>query len=120
LEGDNAMKALWSAALLLAGISAPAAWPAPGFAPAEGYLASERLPDAVEQCLPGAICATARLLRHGCFFVDAASQRVGGSPLAIDATESGPSSPTTVYWINNTNRIVIVRQAADAYYRCLR
>jgi hypothetical protein len=85
---------------------------------ATGYLHSTPLASGTQTCLPGAICASARLWHQGCYFTNVDTPTLGGSPLAIDSTQTGPSSATWVYWINTTSQPVVVKGAGDAYYQC--
>lgn len=82
-----------------------------------GYVWSRPL-SGTETCQPGTICASARLLHQGCYFTNVVTPTLGGSPLAIDSTQTGPASATLVYWINTTNQPVVVKGAGDAYYQC--
>ena len=87
-------------------------------APAEGVMMSRPL--AKTTCAPGDICATQTLNRNGCFFNNYYNGTVGGTPLAIDVTQTGPQgSPTYIYWVNNTNKNIVIKSYAYVKYYCL-
>lgn len=96
----------------------------PGFAqhPAahnyvEGFV---QTPASETTCHPNHICATLQTTKlHGCFVVNFANSGNGGTPLAIDVTQSGAAgTTTTIYWINNYNKDVQIAGQATAKYYC--
>ena len=105
--------------MLLSAITfAPMASHGTNAAPAEGILTSQPLAKAT--CAPGDICATQKLNRNGCFFNNYYNGTVGGTPLAIDVTQTGPQgSPTYIYWVNNTNKNIVIKSYAYVKYYCL-
>lgn len=71
----------------------------------EGMLSARAIsPDAT--CKPGAICASTTFHTNGCFFNNFWQKGVkGGTPLALDVTQTGSNgSPVYIYWVNNTNK----------------
>ncbi|MFY9740007.1 MAG: hypothetical protein WAK11_13310 [Candidatus Cybelea sp.] len=99
----------------------------PAMAPAsmtgftQGYVqASPISPDST--CKPGAICAWKKnFTRNGCFFNNFWNNSTGGTPLAIDITETGPNgSPVYIYWVNNTSTNVLITGKASANFYCPR
>ena len=71
-------------------------------------------------CHPGHICATLQTTKlHGCFVVNFANGTNGGTPLAVDVTQTGAAgTTTTLYWINNSNKDVQINGLATAKYYC--
>ncbi len=70
-------------------------------------------------CKPGHICASAKTTLHGCFVVNFWNGTTGGTPLAIDITQTGSAGTTTwVYWVNNTNQNIGITGNAQAKYYC--
>jgi len=105
--------------LLLAVISLnPAFAPRPAVGFTQGYI--EAQPLANTACKPGAICASFKFNRNGCFFNNFWQKGVkGGTPLAIDVTQTGSNgSPVYVYWINNTNTNIVITGKANAKFFC--
>lgn len=106
--------------LILAALTfSPAVAPRPAAGPVEGYLEAKVLsPDFT--CKPGAICASTTITRNGCFVNNFWVKGVkGGTPLAIDITQTGSSgSKTYVYWVNNTNTNIGITSAAYAKFYC--
>lgn len=87
-------------------------------APAEGLLRAQSL--AKSTCAPGDICASTTFNRNGCFFNNYYNGTVGGTPLAIDVTQTGPQgSNTYIYWVNNTNKNIVIKSAAYVKFYCL-
>jgi hypothetical protein len=87
--------------------------------PAEGIIAAQAIsPD--KTCKPGAICASYTFNRNGCFFNNYWVKNVkGGTPLAIDITQTGSNgSAVYVYWVNNTNTNIGITGMAYAKYYC--
>jgi hypothetical protein len=86
--------------------------------PAEGFIqASVISPDKV--CKPGGICASNTFNRNGCFFNNFMNSSNGGTPLAIDVTQTGANgSKVYVYWVNNTNKNIAIAGSATAKYYC--
>jgi hypothetical protein len=85
----------------------------------EGFLTARPIsPDAT--CAPGDICASTTFNHNGCLFNNfwvKGSQ--GGTPLAIDVTQTGPNgSPVYVYWVNNTNKSIKIISVASTKYYC--
>ena len=107
--------------LLLAAVTFnPALAPRAGVAPAEGIVQGAVIsPDAV--CKSGAICAKARLPvnRNGCYVNNFWNGSVGGTPLTIDVTQTGPmGSAVYIYWVNATNLNITITGTAQAKYYC--
>jgi hypothetical protein len=87
----------------------------------QGYVQAGPIsPDST--CQPGAICASSKTFyRNGCFFNNFWNNSNGGTPLAIDITETGPNgSPVYIYWVNNTNTNILITGKATANYYCPR
>ncbi len=87
--------------------------------PAEGFIQAQAIsPD--KTCKPGAICASYTFNRNGCFFNNFWQKNAkGGTPLAIDVTQTGSNgSPVYVYWVNNTNTSIAITGMAYAKYYC--
>ncbi|MGA8576460.1 MAG: hypothetical protein WB609_12360 [Candidatus Cybelea sp.] len=72
-----------------------------------------------KSCKPGDICASKKTtLGKGCFFNNLYKKgSYGGTPLAVNVTETG-SSTTYVYWVNNTNTTLGITGNASANYYC--
>jgi hypothetical protein len=90
--------------------------------PIQGYVSASPIsPDAT--CGPGAICASGTLPvnRNGCYLNNFWNKSVGGTPLTIDVTETGPNGSTVyVYWVNATKKTISIASAAKAKYYCPR
>lgn len=105
--------------LILAALTfGPAIAPHPSGA-TEGFLSARPIsPDF--SCAPGAICASTTHNRNGCYYNNywvKGSQ--GGTPLAIDVTQTGPQgSPTYLYWVNNTNKTIKITSFASLKFYC--
>lgn len=72
-------------------------------------------------CQPGSICASKTTsLGKGCFFNNFYKKNpaYGGTPLAVNVTETN-SSTTYVYWVNNTASAIMITGKASANYYCL-
>jgi hypothetical protein len=84
----------------------------------EGYIMADSIsPDST--CKPGGICASYKFNRNGCFFNNFWNNNSGGTPLAIDITQTGGNgSPVYIYWINNTNKNIVITGKATAKYYC--
>jgi hypothetical protein len=112
---------MFLASLLLSVVSfAPAFAPHPAAASyVEGFVRTQA---SETTCHPGHICASVQTTKlHGCYVVNFANNSNGGTPLAIDVTESGAyGTTTTVYWINNYNKDVQINGQATAKYYCPR
>jgi hypothetical protein len=82
-----------------------------------GTIESGIVPDST--CKPGGICASQTTsLGKGCFFNNYyVKGSKGGTPLAIDVTETN-SKTTYVYWVNNTNQNIGITGKAQANYYC--
>lgn len=93
--------------------------PRVGAAPTEGYISADAIsPD--KTCKPGAICASYTANRNGCFFNNFWNSSKGGTPLAIDVTQTGPNgSNVYVYWVNNTSTSIAIKDKAYAKFYCL-
>ncbi len=106
--------------VLLSAISFNAMTPSLAGVPTEGYISANVIsPD--KTCKPGAICASFTFNHNGCFFNNFWNNSKGGTPLAIDVTQTGPNgSKTYVYWVNNTNTSIAIKGQAYAKYYCLR
>jgi hypothetical protein len=105
--------------LLLAAITFnPAMAPRPALGPTEGYIAADAIsPDST--CKPGAICASFTFNRNGCYFNNFWNSSKGGTPLAIDVTQTGSNgSNVYIYWVNNTNVNLAIKGKAYAKYYC--
>jgi hypothetical protein len=89
----------------------------PSIGATEGYIEAE--PMGVTNCKPGAICAFKKTTLHGCFINNVWNNSKGGTPLAIDVSETGGSGTTTwVYWVNNTNKTLGITGKATAHFYC--
>jgi hypothetical protein len=84
----------------------------------EGYImAGPVSPD--KTCKPGDICASKTVTMNGCFYVNFWNSTNGGTPLAIDVTQTGNNgSKTYIYWVNNTNKNIVITGNAMAKYYC--
>jgi hypothetical protein len=84
----------------------------------EGYIQAPALsPD--KSCKPGDICASTTFNKNGCFFNNFWNKTNGGTPLAIDITQTGSGgSNVYVYWVNNTNKTISIAGTAMAKYYC--
>ena len=82
-----------------------------------GVIQSDIMPDAT--CKPGAICASKTTsYGKGCFFNNYyVKGSKGGTPLAMDVTETN-SKTTYVYWVNNTNQSIGITGHAYANFYC--
>jgi hypothetical protein len=106
--------------LLLAAVTFnPAGAPRPQLTATEGYIQAPPIsPDAT--CKPGKICASKKFYHNGCFFNNFWNGTNGGTPLAIDVTQTGPQgSVVYVYWVNNTNTNIAIKGNAEAKYYCV-
>jgi hypothetical protein len=72
-----------------------------------------------KSCASGAICASkTTTLGKGCFFNNAyKSGSYGGTPLAINVTETNTKT-TYIYWVNDTNKTIGITGSASANYYC--
>jgi|HubBroStandDraft_6_1064221.scaffolds.fasta_scaffold235768_3 hypothetical protein len=120
LQGDYTTPMILTSLLLAAVTFNPAMAPRVTTAPAEGIVqASVISPD--KTCAPGAICASNRLPinRNGCFVNNFWNGSVGGTPLTIDVTQTGGNgSKVYIYWINATNKNIVITGNAMAKYYC--
>ncbi len=84
----------------------------------EGYVQGKVIsPDA--SCKPGKICASKTFNRNGCFFNNFWNNSTGGTPLAIDVTQTGANgSNVYIYWVNNTDTTIAIKNNATAKYYC--
>jgi len=98
----------------------PAMTPPSAMGASEGYIAANAIsPD--KSCKPGDICASYKFNRNGCFFNNLWNNSYGGTPLAIDISETGSNgSRVWVYWVNNTNKTIAITNKASANYYCPR
>jgi hypothetical protein len=96
----------------------PAMTPPSATGHVEGYITANSIsPDST--CKPGGICASYKFNRNGCFFNNFWNNSTGGTPLAIDITQTGGNGSTVwVYWVNNTNKNIIITGKATAKYYC--
>ena len=104
--------------VLLSAITfAPAMQPRAPMAARTGTIQSDILPDTM--CKPGKICASKTTqYGKGCFFNNVYIKgSKGGTPLAIDVTETN-SKTTYVYWVNNTDQNIGITGYAYANYYC--
>jgi len=105
--------------LLSAATFMPAMAPQHGFAPARtGTIFGDVIsPD--KGCAPGAICASlTKSLGKGCFFNNAYKKGAyGGTPLAVNVTETA-SSTDFIYWVNDTGMTIGITKHASANYYC--
>jgi hypothetical protein len=69
-------------------------------------------------CTPGMVCATATINFYGCLIVNVKTNTTGGSPLAIDTTQNSVKGPTHIFWVNNTNKNVVVKGYTPYQYWC--
>jgi hypothetical protein len=85
----------------------------------EGYLTARPMSSDFS-CAPGAICASTKHYRNGCYYNNFWVKGVqGGTPLAIDVTQTGPQgSVVYVYWVNNTNKTIKLTSVASLKYYC--
>ncbi len=98
----------------------PAMAPSLAAAPSEGYISADVI-SADKTCKPGAICASVTFNHNGCLFNNFWNGSKGGTPLAIDVTQTGPNgSKTYVYWVNNTNKNIGINGQAQAKYYCFK
>lgn len=106
--------------LILAALTfSPAIAPRAAHVPTEGYLQARAIsPDST--CMPGAICAHTTFNVNGCYYNNVWQKNVkGGTPLALDITETGGSGSTVhIYWVNNTNTTIAIRGMAYLNYYC--
>jgi hypothetical protein len=104
--------------LLAALVFGPAIAPRPATGLTEGYIQAQPLASDTT-CKPGHICASYTFNRNGCFFNNYYNGVSGGTPLAIDVTQTGPGgSKTYVYWVNNTDKNIGILGMAKAKYYC--
>jgi hypothetical protein len=98
----------------------PAMAPPSAMGASEGYITANAIsPDST--CKPGAICASHKFNRNGCFFNNFWNSNNGGTPLAIDVTETGGNgSPVYIYWVNNTDKNISITNKATVNYYCPR
>lgn len=70
-------------------------------------------------CKPGKICASAKkAVGKGCYFNNYYKKNVvGGTPLAVNVSETG-SSTDFVYWVNDTDLTIGITKMASANYYC--
>jgi hypothetical protein len=70
-------------------------------------------------CKPGKICASAKkAVGKGCYFNNYYKKGVvGGTPLAVNVSETG-SSTDFVYWVNDTDLTIGITKMASANYYC--
>ncbi len=70
-------------------------------------------------CKPGKICASSTIaLGKGCFFNNYYKKgTIGGTPLAVNVSETG-SSNVFVYWVNDTDLTIGITKKASANYYC--
>ena len=89
----------------------------PAMGARSGVIQSDMMPDTT--CKPGAICAShTSSLGRGCFFNNVYIKgSKGGTPLAIDVTETNTKT-TYIYWVNNTNQSISITGNASANYYC--
>lgn len=73
-----------------------------------------------KSCAPGKICASLKTnIGKGCFVNNLYKKgSYGGTPLAINITETG-SSTTFIYWVNDTDTTIGITGKASANYYCL-
>jgi hypothetical protein len=85
-----------------------------------GYITADAIsPDSV--CKPGDICASTKIKRNGCFFNNLWNSSYGGTPLAVNVSETGSNGSTVwVYWVNNTNKNISITNKASANFYCPR
>jgi hypothetical protein len=85
----------------------------------EGFVQAQPLASE-SPCRPAHICAALKTTKlHGCYVVNFDNGANGGTPLALDVTQSGSSgSETYVYWINNYYKDVQIYGYATAKYYC--
>jgi hypothetical protein len=95
----------------------PALAPHPA-GPVEGYVSAKPIqPDFT--CAPGAICASKKFYTNGCYFNNFYNGSEGGTPLAVNVTQTGPQgSVVYIYWINNTNKTIKIISVASAKFYC--
>lgn len=97
----------------------PAMTPQHGFVPARSGMifANAISPDG--SCKPGKICASAKkAVGKGCYFNNYYKKgSVGGTPLAVNVSETG-SSTDYVYWVNDTDLTIGITKMASANYYC--
>ncbi|HZV77840.1 MAG TPA: hypothetical protein VFF63_08800 [Candidatus Babeliales bacterium] len=105
--------------VLLSAITLNPALQPPGTA-TQGYVRANVIsPDLT--CKPGAICATGKLPvnRNGCFVDNYYNGSVGGTPLTINVTETGPNGSTVyLYWVNATSTTISIKSSAYGKYYC--
>jgi hypothetical protein len=97
----------------------PAMTPPSAVGASQGYITANAIsPDST--CKPGAICASFKFNRNGCFFNNFWNGSNGGTPLAIDVSQTGGNgSAVWIYWVNNTNKNISITNKASAKYYCL-
>jgi hypothetical protein len=84
----------------------------------EGYITANAISPNTA-CKPGDICASFKFNHNGCFFNNFWNSSNGGTPLAIDVTQTGANgSAVWVYWVNNTNKNITITGKATAKYYC--
>lgn len=87
----------------------------------EGIVQAQAIsPDS--SCAPGAICAKALMPspRNGCFFNNFWNGVVGGTPLTVNVTQTGPGGhPVYIYWVNATNKTIVITGKAAAKFYCI-
>jgi len=109
------------ASLLLSAITFNPAMAPAGGGYIEGYIQAQPLADETP-CKPGHICASKKTTSlHGCFVLNFYNGTDGGTPLALDVTETGGAgSQTYVYWINNYYKDINITGYATAKFYCPR
>lgn len=81
----------------------------------EGIIESGPIADST--CKPGQICASRKVSQKGCFYANFWNSSKGGTPLAIDVTETS-SKTSYIYWVNNTNKNIGITGQAYANFYC--
>lgn len=96
----------------------PAMTPRADMGMREGFISAGPIsPDKV--CKPGDICASKTVNMNGCFYINFWNKTNGGTPLAIDVTQTGgKGSNTYVYWVNDTNKNISIAGSATAKFYC--
>jgi len=89
--------------------------------PLQGYVHADVVPASSSTCAAGAICGkgTLPVKRNGCYVDNFYNGSLGGTPLTIDVTESGPNgSPVYIYWVNALSTAITIKSAPYAKYYC--
>ena len=96
--------------------------PAMGAPPATGHVEGYIMADSISPdstCKPGAICASYKFNRNGCFFNNFYNGSQGGTPLTINITQTGANgSKVFIYWVNATNQTIGIKGNAQAKFYC--